>query len=194
MTHPWISFLALNIWLSGLSYFLCYHIPRTLLRDLQSPPLLERVDQSESILNKYSWFPDSNVWASLCRSAASHLDFSERQTTFSYEWKVKKSVELKLGSILHWDRRKQKRQEKGDSHWRHDNDHNTRESKQPSLRKERFHGIWATESTNVAFIYVSRTLFNALFTFSRSSTARQLVQSCSVFPQISGLSICQLSR
>lgn len=128
VTHPWISFLALNIWLSGLSYFLCYHIPRTLPRDLQSPPLLERVDQSESILNKYSWFPDSNVWASLCRSAASHLDFSQRQTTFSYEWKVKKSVGLKLGSILHWDRRKQKRQEKGDSHWRHDNDHNTRES------------------------------------------------------------------
>lgn len=113
VTHPWISFLALNIWLSGLSYFLCYHIPRTLPRDLQSPPLLERVDQSESTLDKYSWFPDSNVWASLCRSAASHLDFSQRQTTFSYEWKVKKSVELKLGSILHWDRRKQKKAEEG---------------------------------------------------------------------------------
>lgn len=54
--------------------------------------------------------PDSNLWASLSRPSASYLDFSQRQTTFSYEWKEKKSVQLKLGSILHWDhRRKQKR-------------------------------------------------------------------------------------
>lgn len=78
--------------------------------DRQSASFLDRVDQSATVFDEYSWILDSNLWASLSRPTASYLDFSPRQTTFSYEWKEKKSVQLKLGSILHWDhRRKQKR-------------------------------------------------------------------------------------
>ncbi|KAM3861743.1 LOW QUALITY PROTEIN: homeobox protein Dlx1a [Diretmus argenteus] len=37
----------------------------------------------------------------VCLDPQHHTDFSQRQTTFSYEWKEKKSVRLKLGPVLH---------------------------------------------------------------------------------------------
>lgn len=200
IVHSLNFHITIAQWSHRLVLFLeLYQVHRTRPSDYQSPSLSEGVDQSESTLDKYSWFPDSNLWASLCGSTASYLDFSQRQTTFSYEWKVKKSVELKLGSILHSDhRRKQKSRGERESERvcarRHDHVYNTRESKQPRLRKERVHGIWATESANVAFVYDPRTLFNALFTLVRTPAARQRLQPGSVLPQIPALSIRQLGR
>lgn len=60
----------------------------------------EWTNQRPSLMNIHE-SPIQTFEASLSRSTASCLDFSQRQTTFSYEWKVKKSDQLKLGSILH---------------------------------------------------------------------------------------------
>lgn len=52
---------------------------RTQPQSRQSAFLLERVDQSASVFDEYSWVLDSNLWASLSRSTAiTTLDFFPR--------------------------------------------------------------------------------------------------------------------
>lgn len=74
-----------------LWFSLTLQVLRTQPQRRQSASLLERVDQSATVFDEYSWVRDSNLWASLSWSTASYLGLFTG-TNYIFLWMEREKI------------------------------------------------------------------------------------------------------